>query len=73
MKVYMYHVRPQLEYGLPLWNLGYLGDVRLLEGVQRIWTKAVEGLSDLPYGTRLNRIKLFSCKGLLLSNYLVLV
>ena len=73
MNVYMYHIRPQLEYGAPLWNLGYLGDVRLLEGVQRKWTKAVDGLSDLPYSARLDRLQLFSFKGRLLRNDLVLV
>ena len=29
------HIRPKLEYGSCLWNVGYVGDVKLLERIQR--------------------------------------
>jgi hypothetical protein len=63
MNILTSHLRPILEYASPLWNTGYLGDLILLESVQRRWTKIVEGLEDLPYGERLRVLKLFSIKG----------
>ncbi|KAK4309434.1 hypothetical protein Pmani_018931 [Petrolisthes manimaculis] len=34
-------VRPLLDFASPVWNTGFLGDMRLLESVQRRWTKQV--------------------------------
>ena len=31
MNIYTLHVRPLIEYASSLWNVGYLGDVRLLK------------------------------------------
>ena len=73
MNLYISHIRPHLEYGSSLWNLGYLGDSRLIERVQRRWTREVAGLSDLPYGERLRRLDLFSVQGRLLRADLILV
>ena len=73
MNVYRSHVRPLLEYASPLWNVGYLGDVRKLERVQRRWTRAVIGLSELPYDVRLQRLNLFSLEGRMLRSDLILV
>ena len=42
------YIRPLVEFASPLWNTGYLEDLRLLEKVQRAWTKEVSGLEDLP-------------------------
>ena len=66
LALYLNHVRPILEFGSPVWNLGFLGDLRLLEGVQRRWTKKVEGLEELPYDQRLRELDLYSVKGRLL-------
>ena len=73
MNIYTSHVRPKLEYGSSLWNVRYIGDLQLLERVQRRWTRAVEGLSDLSYNDRLRRLDLFSFQGRLLRADLVLV
>ena len=35
MNLYTSHVRPKMEYCSSLWNTGYIGDVKLLEQVQR--------------------------------------
>ena len=73
MNIYRAYIRPQLEYCSSLWNVGYLGDMRLLERVQRRWTRAVRGLEDLPYCDRLLRLDLFSFQGRLLRGDLKMV
>ena len=71
--IFTYHIRPQLEYGSQLWNLGYIGDTKLLEGVQRRWTKEICGFEDLTYAERLARLNLFSFFGRLLRADLIFV
>ena len=73
MNIYCMHVRPILEYASPVWNLGYITDTVLLERIQRRWTKAIAGMSDLPYSQRLERLDLFSFKGRLLRADLILL
>ena len=73
MNVYRLHLRPLLEYASPIWNTGYLGDMRKLESIQRRWTRSVAGFESLPYGRRLHRLKLFSFQGRMLRTDLILV
>ena len=73
MNVYVSHVRPKLEYCSVLWNTGYIGDVRILERVQRRWTRAVHGLETVEYGDRLRHLNLFSVQGRLLRSDLIMV
>ena len=73
MNIYTSHIRPKLEYASSLWNVEYLGDLRLLERIQRRWTRAVSGMADVPYGERLKMLDLFSFKGRLLRTDLILV
>ena len=56
----------------PVWNSGFLGDLRLLESVQRRWTKQVSNLSHLSYLERLKSLNLFSIRGRLLRSDLIL-
>ena len=72
-QIFVTHVRPILDFGSVVWNTGYLGDLRMLESVQRRWTRRVEGFADLPYSERLSRLKLFSIKGRLLRADLIQV
>ena len=65
------HIRPIIDYCSVLWNTGYLEDLRLLEGVQRRWTKAISGLGNLSYADRLARLDLFSVQGRLLRSDLI--
>ena len=73
MNVYKTHVRPQLEYGSQLWNMGYMGDMRLLERVQRRWTREIRGFGGLDYSDRLQRLGLFSFQGRLLRADMIMV
>lgn len=59
-------IRPLTDFSSQLWNLGYIGDLKQIESVQRRWTKQVSGLGELPYVDRLKKLKLFSVCGRLL-------
>ena len=73
MNLYVSHIRPKIEYACNVWNTGYIGDLKLLEGLQRRWTRSVEGLEDLPYDVRLQQLDLFSLQGRFLRSDLILV
>ena len=61
--LYIAHIRPLLEFSSPVWNTGFLGDSKLLESVQRRWTKYIDGMRDMEYGERLKSLGLYSVKG----------
>jgi hypothetical protein len=63
VSLFVMHIRPIMDYCSSVWNVGFLGDLRLLESVQRRWTKSVDGLSDLDYLSRLKHLGLFSIRG----------
>ena len=71
MSVFSSHIRPILEYASCVWNTGYVGDMRLLESVQRRWTKKVTSLSNLSYRSRLEALDQYSVSGRLLRNDLI--
>ena len=71
--LYVSHVRPIMEYCSCVWGTGYLGDLRLLESLQRRWTREVEGLSLMEYSERLKRMGLFSVRGRMLRMDMVKV
>ena len=73
MKAFLFHVRPILDFASVIWCTGYVGDMLLLESVQRRFTKRIEGFWNLSYGDRLLTLDLFSIKGRLLRNDLVMV
>ena len=66
------HIRPLLEFASPVWCTGYMEDMRMLEAVQRRWTREIEGLKDLQYSERLTQLNLFSVRGRLLRADLIL-
>lgn len=39
VSLYLTHIRPVIEFFSVIWHTGYEGDLTLLEGVQRCWTK----------------------------------
>ena len=65
------HIRPIIEYCSCIWNTGYQGDLRLLESVQRRWTKQIESLEGLEYGDRLRALNLYSLQGRLIRADLI--
>ena len=65
------HIRPILEYCSCVWNTGYVQDVRLLERVQRRWTRHIDGMTGLSYGERLRALNLYSVQGRLLRADLI--
>ena len=44
VNLYLTHVRPLNDYASQIWNRVYSGDLKLLESVQRRWTRAVRCL-----------------------------
>ena len=50
-----------------------MGDLRLLERIQRRWTRAVSGMAYVSYDERLRRLDLFNFKGRLIRTDLILV
>ena len=71
-QIYIAHIRPLLDFCSPVWNTGYIADIRSLEAVQRRWTKRIDGFSDMQYSDRLRHLSLFSIWGRLLRADLVL-
>ena len=53
------------------WSLGYVGDVKKLESVQKWWTYEVDGLSEKPYEIRLPTIRQYSIEGCIIRSDLI--
>ena len=56
--LYKAMVRCHLEYGNAVWGPCHMGDLKLVEGVQRRATKLIPRLRDMPYEDRLRELKL---------------
>jgi hypothetical protein len=69
--LFISHIRPILDYCSCVYNVGYLGDSRSVESVQRRWTGCVEGLGELDYAGRLQALDLFSMSGRRLRSDLI--
>ena len=65
------HIRPLIEYCSCVWNTGYIQDIKLLESIQRRWTKCISGLETLSYSDRLKTLNLYSVQGRLLRADLI--
>ena len=58
--VYKTLVRSLMEYCSPLWSPQTVGDIQLLESVQRGFTAKISGMKDLDYWQRLKALDLMS-------------
>ena len=59
MRVFLLHVRPILDFASVVWCMGYVGDMLLLESVQRRYNKRIEGFWNLSYSDCLTALNLF--------------
>ena len=66
------HIRPLLEYCSCVWHTGFVQDLKLLENVQRRWTKRIDGMGSLSYSDRLKALNLYSIQGRLLRADLIM-
>jgi hypothetical protein len=57
-KAFTVYVRPLLDYCSPVWSSVYIGDINLLESVQRGITNRLSGMCGLLYLQRLQRIRM---------------
>lgn len=73
VSLWVSHVRPLMEYGSCIWNVGYLRDARRLESLQRRWTREVLGMAGMEYVDRLKSLGLYSVYGRLLRIDLIKV
>ena len=71
LSLFVSHIRPIIDYCSCLWNVGYLGDVRRLESLQRRWNREIDGIGNLEYVFRLKAIGLYSVQGRLLRSDLI--
>ena len=69
--LFISHIRPIIDYCSCVWNVGYVGDVRLVESLQRRWTREVLGFERVQYCDRLKSLGLFSVFGRLLRMDLI--
>ena len=60
LTLYKSLVLPIAEYCSQLWSPSALGQVRMLEGIQRTFTSRINGLQDLNYWDRLKELSMFS-------------
>lgn len=62
LKLYKSFIRPKIEYAQCIWSPYYVKDIEALERVQRRVTKIPIDLQDLPYESRLKKLKLTTLK-----------
>ena len=60
LHMYNIYVRPVLEYNTVIWSPHLLKNIDKIEGVQRLFTRTLAGMSNLTYDQRLQRLKLKS-------------
>ena len=53
-------VIPLLDYCSQLWNPSQKGEIQSLEEIQRAFTRKIDGLKDLSYWERLEKLSLYS-------------
>ena len=60
LHLYKMMVRSRLEYCSPVWDPSAIGDIQVLEGVQRHFTDKIVGCGDMDYYERLKHLRLQS-------------
>ena len=73
LHMYNIYVRPVLEYITVIWSPHLLKNIDKIEGVQRLFTRTLAGMSNLTYDQRLQRLKLKSLEERRIVNDLIFV
>jgi ribonuclease P/MRP protein subunit RPP40 len=60
LNLYKSLVRPQLDYCINVWRPHLKSDIKILENVQKRFTKSIQGLKKIKYKERLQILKLTS-------------
>ena len=60
LNLYKSLVRPQLDYCINVWRPHLKSDIKILENVQKRFTKSIQGFKKIKYKERLNILKLTS-------------
>ena len=71
--LFIAHIRPLMDFSARLWNVGYLGDIRSLEQVQKSWMGQISGMEDEEYGECIKQLGVHSVYGRLLRGDLIKV
>ena len=69
--LFISHIRPLMDFSARLWNVGYLGDTRMLERVQRSWFGQIQGMDGMEYEDRIKQLGVYSVHGRLLRGDLI--
>ena len=71
VSLFVSHIRPVMDFCSSIWNVGYLSHDRLLESVQRRWTREISGIGQLVYVERLKNLGSYSVYGWLIRADLI--
>ena len=69
--LFISHIRPLMDFSARVWNVGYLGDMRMLEKVQRSWVGQIQGMEEVQYEDCIRRLGIYSVYGRLLRGDLI--
>ena len=58
VKMFITYIRPILEYNSEVWSPSLLGDIDVVESIQRSYTRRIKNLATISYTDRLNVCKL---------------
>ena len=60
LTLYKSYIQPHMDYCVQLWYPHKISELQKLEGIQRTFTDKIEGLQDLNYWQRLEKLNLYS-------------
>ena len=69
--LFISHIRPLMDFSARVWNVGYLGDLKSLERVQKGWVRQTEGMQEQQYENCLKQLGVYSVYGRLLRGDLI--
>ena len=72
LKGYKSYVLPLLDYCSPVWSPSTVEDTELIESVQRLFTRKIHGMLNVPYPDRLSILGIKTLEARRLTNDLVL-